>query len=308
MILLLCAQNACAGYFSASPELKNALDHGADTKVVFSVVDEEGSPIANALVDASFALNGRGTDVRKNTNVKGDVELKGKSVGEIVYTVKKDAFYMTSGTLLLRDFSRQKPLIKDGKWQPYGTNCNIVLKPRKNPIPMNVCHFHKGVVTNVPIGFDLRKGDYVTPYGNGEVADFTFTINERQDSVFRLFATLSISFTNALDGAYIKEKDMFSDFVSIYNADTNAVYKRQFLFEYDSRNPRKKIDTSLSDRQYLVLRTRTKVNERNEIVEAYYSKLYGRMSFTHGHLSFDAYFNPVLNDTNLEFIKETIPR
>lgn len=54
------------------------------------------------------------------------------------------------------------------------------------------------------------------------------------------------------------------------------------------------------------MRTRTKLNDKKEIIEAYYSKLYGSINFTHCGFSIRGYSNKNLNDTNLECIDEPL--
>ncbi len=284
---------------------------GADTKAIFNVVDYEGVPVEGATVLAGFYMNrepGKNPKATGVTDKNGVFVAEQKSVGEINYIIQRDKYYATSGRIDFRDRFNWAKCVEDGKWQPYGVTYNLTLKAKKVPIPMEVCRFEKEITTNTTVGFDLRIGDCVRPHGEGEVADFTFVVTEEKIDTWTLRATLTLSFTNALDGAYMKDKDMYSDYVSVYHADTNAVYKQQFLFEYNTLVPKKKIDTSLSERQYLILRTRTKVNDKNEIIEAFYSKLYGPLNFIHQGLTFKAYFNPTPNDTNLEFAKETIPR
>ncbi len=300
---------ACSARWTRPPKVKYASLFGADTKAIFNVVDYEGVPVEGAAALVGFYMNREPGKNPKNAGItdrNGVFVTEQKSVGEINYIIQKDQYYTTFGRIDFRDPFNWTKCVEDGKWQPYGATYNLTLKQKKHPIFMNKSFFQEKIVTDVPVGFDLKKGDCVKPYGNGEVADFTFTITEKQDNIFNLYAVLTLSFTNVLDGAYMKEKDLYSDYVSVYNADTNAVYRKRFSFEYNTLDPKNKIDTSLSDKQYLVLRTRTKVNAKNEITEAHYSKIYGRLGFTHKCLTIRSYFNPTPNDTNLEFAKEAV--
>jgi len=97
-------------------------------------------------------------------------------------------------------------------------------------------------------------------------------------------------------------KDDFSDFKSVYHADTNAIYQQSFLYSFD-RDPHKRpAVVELGKDEYLVFRTRTKVNEKGRLIFANYGVLYGPWAFVGPggmKISFLA-FNPTPNDTNLE--------
>lgn len=151
-------------------------------------------------------------------------------------------------------------------------------------------------------------GDCVKPYGKGEIAGFSFFITEKRIDYMRKHSILYLSFTNSYDGAYIRNKDQFSKYVSAYHADTNETFIQEFSFEYNALNPKKILNTLLAENQYLVLRTRTKTNPNNEIVSAHFSKLYGPLIFSSNSISFEAFFNQLPNNTNLECVNEKINR
>ncbi len=160
-----------------------------------------------------------------------------------------------------------------------------------------------------PMGFDLKAGDFVVPYGAGITTDFVLDFHEETTSFWRYRAVLRMSLTNSLDGAYILTKDSYSAFPSVYAADTNAIYKKEFVFEYDHLDSKKQgwKESCLTEDQYLVLRTRTKTDENGRLKEAYYSKIYGPLSFICKGIGIFSYLNPEVNNPNLESDNELLP-
>ncbi len=310
IICLFALHNIYAAYQMPSKEYLEATKSGADIKCVFRVVDDNGNPVSNAYVGVSFYMHKRwdNPSVKGFTDSNGYFTAKEKGVGEVTYTIRKEGFYETRSRILLYGSRFNRGEVKDGKWQPYGKIYEVILKPIKNPIPMIRRVVNK---PNTPlkqeIGFDLEIGDYVTPYGKGTVADFFFVINEEERiDMFRAKMSLLLWFPNALDGAYRKVKDENSDYKSIYHANTNAVFQKEFVFDVNTlaKRARNHTRTTLQESEYLVLRTRTKVNEKGELVEARYSKIYGRLSFGGQHFHISYFMNPNINDTNLEYEKE----
>ncbi len=284
-------------------EVRRARVYGADTKVVFHVVDDEGHAVKNASVGVGFSMNGRkSSEIKGMTDASGRFEAMGQSVGEVNYGIGKDDHYETRGRIWLAGDLYKAGEVKDGRWLPYGKVHDVVLKRKRNPIAMNAYYCERKIPKQkTDLGFDLRVGDFVHPYGKGQMTDFTLRYeDQRMKNHWQYRAEMVISFTNAFDGVYVKGKDMFSDFVSEYHASTNAHYQKSLTFIYDSLNPKTKIRKLLTDDQYLVLRTRTKVNDKGELVEAYYSKIYGAFRIA-GGMAFTAYVNEALNVTNLEF-------
>ncbi len=295
-------------------EVLDASIHGADTKVIFHVVDDEGRPVKDASVGAAFYMNGKKGYGRKGlTDGYGRFTARQMSVGEVNYGINKDGYYESYGRIWLAGDLYKAGEVKDGKWQPYGKTYEVVLKPIKDPIPMRAYHFVGQLcATNTLLGFDMEKGDFVTPHGHGKTTDFYLEYQEEEVTFWKYRAVLTMSFPNVMDGAYRAKKDNYSGFVSVYNADTNAVYRKKFVFDYNHLDWKKKENTTLSDGEYLILRTRTKINEKGELVEAYYSKIYGAMGFLHRGIKFCVHMNPTPNSTNLEFdvnknLKKDIP-
>ena len=114
---------------------------------------------------------------------------------------------------------------------------------------------------------------------------------------------MDVSFTNMpYAGAYLMKKDLFSDFKNVYHANINASYRQMFTYSFDRYPQKRSIVSELREDEYLVFRTRTKVDERGCLVSANYGVLYGPWSFVGPRGMNIPYlvFNPTPNDTNLE--------
>ncbi len=314
-IYLLVLLSATIGFSAEGDSLgvKFARAFGAKAKVVFRVLDDEGNPVEGARVGAGFYMNkkvGENPTASAITDKTGGCEIEGRTVSSLKYSVKKDGYYETHGRLWFAGTVKESGRVKDGKWQPYGKTYSVVLKPKKKPIPMLRHRCRRGFEEiKSPMGFDLKAGDFVAPYGTGITTDFVLDFHEEMTSFWRYRAVLRMSLTNSFDGAYILIKDSYSAFPSVYAADTNAIYKKEFVFEYDHLDSKKQgwKESCLTDDQYLVLRTRTKLDEKGCLEEAYYSKIYGPLNFIRKGFFILSYFNPEVNNPNLESNEEFFP-
>ena len=70
----------------------------------------------------------------------------------------------------------------------------------------------------------------------------------------------------------------------------------------DRTGAQKHVWDQLGNDEYLIFRTRTKVNEKGELLSAHYGKIDGEWKFheLHGMWIRGIYFNGMPNDTNLE--------
>ncbi len=286
------------------PEVRHAMRYGAETKVVFHVSDDEGKPVKDASVGAAFYMHGKKGYGRKGlTDATGCFTAQQMSVGEVNYWINKDGYYETHGRIWFAGDIYKCGEVKDGKWQPYGKTYEVVLKKIRTPVSMSAYSCTREIpLLKTEMGFDLRVGDFVKPFGKGLVADFVLKYDECQENYWKYRAEMSLFFTNALDGAYVRSKDTSSRFWSDYHASTNMSYQKEFTFVNDRLvSPREAKSRMIEENQYLVLRTRTKVDEKGNLTEAFYSKIYGPIKFSRKKVSFRIYVNPVPNSTNLEF-------
>jgi hypothetical protein len=96
------------------------------------------------------------------------------------------------------------------KWQPWNPTLEVVLQKIGVQVPMYARRFweSKMPAENKPCGFDLMVGDWVAPYGKGEISDFIFQLDRGSEGIItnryghiRLYDNkLTINFSNDGDG------------------------------------------------------------------------------------------------------------
>ena len=224
----------------------------------------------------------------------------------MVYSITKENHYQTSSEY---DFARKEPgytpTVNKGKWQPYGGVWTVHLKRILNP---SVMLWHDGESMQAPkdswVGLDLETLKFCPPYGSGVHKDvlLRYTSNLEEAGWRHHRGTLEISFTNqAYAGAYVLRKDEWSDFKSCYVADTNNTYQvRNFKYEYACEPDKVVKFEEFPQHSYIVFRTRTKFDDKGNLLSAHYGKIYGPWEYR-GLVKFESIlFNPNPNDPNLE--------
>lgn len=300
-----------------SPELKYASIHGAQTKVVFRVVDDTGAPIQGVRIGVGFYLNkapGKNPRCSGFTDKDGVFVAEEKSAGEVNYSASKKGFYETRGTFIFRGTMQKRGKVKDGKWQPYGKEILLVLKPIRKPILLVGENFPRQIfmsTNHFTCGFDMEKFDWCAPHGNGKVSDFEFTYHSdgKKYNDYR-WSTLTMRFVRPYDGAYIAEKDRWSELQMCHEVDTNKTFQTKFSFSRVRGGEKGGgAVVTLNDDQYMVVRTRSRVDGQGRFVGAHYGLIKGVLMFGYwpdrvGAITLQPYFNPSFNDTNLECVQE----
>ena len=309
MILSLLLMTACAN------------THIPKAKVTFRVINQDGVPIVGEPARVGFYPK---DTVHGKTDVNGYFTAEGRTASDYLFAIGRLKVDEPSpkyyATYFRKDIAHWKDYPKDGKWKPWNETIEVMVKEKLNPIPMYACSsdFNKSIPKiNAWIGYDFEKNDWLTPYGNGIIAD----IEVKLDAVFyddgwqQVFA--KIRFPYPLSGAYIMKKDQNSDLKSVYCADSKHVYEQEISFydvierpvgvsareiKKDSPNPKR-----LSDDEYIIFRTRTEIDCTGKLTSARYGKIYGPIKFylsqnsMKGYVEINRYyFNPNVNDTNLE--------
>lgn len=285
-----------------------------DSIARFKVSDFRGNPVSNATVKVNTLKEwipgeGFGRDVmmdvcgETDTNGEASVVFLCKSMN-FSYTVGADGYYGTGGGI---GFAREGSGFSLHQTQ-FETNIYVQVKPIVNPIPMFVGNRPESAGRQLKYpgkahfgswGFDLRVGDWVRPFGKGEIADFTVEYSDLHYASDKAL-DCALVFTNAVqDGCYIAECTG-TRFRSDYVANTNAVYMKRLDFEsWGKKYVGRYAAKLLGDNQYVVIRTRTRCDDKGRLVSACYAKIYGPIRFL-GGMNFVSYFNPNENDPNLE--------
>ncbi len=157
-------------------------------KVTVQVMDEDGNAINNADVLIAFQ---RARDIdnpwagTKSVSCKGKSDVNGLFIGsnkECLGWVSLHASKMSYYDNSYKRYSFEK--FDQGQWQPWNPTVSITLKKKINPIPMYARRVDTEIpILDKPVGYDLKKGDWVMPYGQGDSNDIFFTVErEYQDN------------------------------------------------------------------------------------------------------------------------------
>ena len=291
---------------ATTPEVQEAMRNGAKARLAYRIVDDEGAPITNVTVYGQWQNDYPRKTWKETfvTDCNGEFVAEDNVGGRFGFYVKKDGYYLSSTGV---DFHWRKgvaPLVKDGKWQPYGETSTLVLKRKRNPVDAPTLHYSVIDVpaTNVWLGLDLETFKWVKPYGDGSHSDMLLRFNSDPINKYDVnWATMDVSFTNnPYAGFYVLPKDGFSEMKSVYHADTNMAFRTEITYSI-GRLPQD--DNLLDDGHYMVFRTRTTVDDKGRLVSAHYGKIYGRWGIWGGTRARMMFFNMKPNDTNLEDMK-----
>ena len=219
-----------------------------------------------------------------------------------------------------------------GVWQPDNLVATIRLQRVEHPIPLSVKNVRPKVApetfdgTNAVLCYDLVLGDWLPPEGNGEHADLEIRTKLTIDEVLQVgkykdwkktFFTFSnmvrfpgegngccAEMTSPTAGIKLRvapEDGYGKTIVNRFGVKRKIVGPNVNEAEYSDSNP---------NRCYY-FRVRSRFDDKGELVEAYYGKVYGDFNF-HGRwdlgfqgVDFLYYLNPKSLDRNLEWDMKT---
>ena len=284
--------------------LYKARRYGAEARECLRVIDQDGMPVADARVWGGLQTGDGYKDfipIRGNTNTNGEYVVQGKCTNRITCQIIKDGYY--DSVLELVDYGNRHSL-RDGKWQPYGKTTEVVMKKIVNPVAVGIRYVDQKIPAfGQWLGYDLEIADWMSPWGKGKQSDVMIRFTSREVGPLDFGYKMELSFAQYPFAGVIRyKKDTFSRFPYVYNAATNDVYKSVIVFEVDRAGAKKRIWDQLDNDEYLIFRTRTKVNKKGEFISAHYGRIDGEWKFyeLHGMWIRGVYFNGTPNDTNLE--------
>lgn len=278
----------------------------------FSIKDQDGRPVESASITVETAEKRTLPYASKKfktmiirTDKKGLASERFMCWdGHVIVSVEASGYYGKT----LRDLSfktnydmraRETVFLEKEK------KVDICLQARKNPVPLysyrglnRVWSFGK---KESVAGYDLKIGDWVHPRGRGEVADF-FIRHEMIPTNGTYRCVASLTFAQGC-GAYVTGTACQKSTPLIYEAETNKLLQTEFcvvqIWDASGRTMLSG-DKLLADKEVLVIRSRAKIDETGNVIEANYSKVYGPFSIA-GIFEFrQSFFNPRINDANLE--------
>ncbi len=280
---------------------------GAQTRFVFRVVDADGLPVENASIQASFGEKWGGWN-KGATDSNGVFAVEGISAGEMIYNIRKQNYYDTDSGY--KWGGADEIIIEDGKWLPWGVTNSVILKKIRNPVAMCVKHVESKLpALNQPCSYDFKIGDWVAPFGKGEIEDVVFLVTKKRISTWTDFdGALSVCFKNKSDGFRERDKESATGslFAWSYETPTNG-YFQNLSINIGYVPGQQYYETNQSSACYF--RTRSVTNNHGEVVSANYGKIIGSIVFDvrdtpTAFVKFTYYFNPIMNDRNIEFDPE----
>jgi len=305
-LVLLPCWLCSAELLAASREVEQARQHGALGQVTLCVEDAIGNPVEGARVRMVFWASDSSANVALSegtTDTNGLLLAEGMTIHSMNFTITKDGYYKTEGAYWFH--RRGEKCVQNGRWQPWNAIHPVVLKEKRNPTAMYARHVDVAIpVRDQPIAFDLEVGDWVAPYGKGSGEDFCFTYRSDIKDFWTGRKELAIACTNRMDGFYRAQRDTWSEYESVYEAAENG-YSGTVSLILDATKDRVLKSEGIDEREYLVFRVRTVIDEKGGVIRANYGKIYGRVEYGVGEaldrLRFTYYLNPTPNDRNLEF-------
>ncbi len=302
--IVICALNA--GCVLASPPA---------SKFTMRVVDAEtGLPVTNAEIRVTFTEQADpwGTGVGKSDRQKTKVDKEGAATfkGNSAYpgcggSVFADGYYSDGGGM---NYQKKNSVLN--RWEPWNPTIEVKMRKIKNPVPMVYEWIQRESIPvwEKPAGFDLQAGDWVSPHGDGAVADFVFTatrVTEPKEGV-----RYSLTFSNPLDGLqeYVPPEDIRSSYIFPYLAPTNKyvpTFNRYRLLKYPELSDYPANNLKADGEISYIFRVRTKTGRDGNIISANYGRIQGEVSMSlEGRIYFQYWFNPEPNNRSLESDKK----
>ena len=295
----------------------------ASEKLRVTVVDDTGAPVSNATVRVGFSTShvlfggghsshDKGGHAMSKTDTNGVATVKFNCTSsDFGWRVVADGYYR--GDLHNEHFKFDEIVVPPcfGKvvLHEHEKSGNEKLFRIKNPQPM-YAHYpierRRVPKTNGRYGFDLAEYDWLPPVGAGKVADFYLVraVGDIPDSGQYEFGRIEFDKDCSY---YVGKQTGCTEFPATYHADPNAFFQTNIVLKcIRHRVSRDWVEPLpiLGNDEYLVLRTRVVHDENGNIVTANYSRILGEFRANPSISTAESIFNPVPNDTNLEFDKK----
>ena len=252
-----------------------------ETNLTIKVVDDDGT----ALGDVQSVVIIDSKDGRRTTNMVTDTNgcfaINVRIPARISFDGQKNGYYRSIDNFYLVPNNNYAEL------EPWGGR-TLTLRKIKDPQKGMQVARGKGKPRDFPvydheIGFDLLAGDWVAPYGKGQVTDFTFLVSVDKESKITYYA---VEFQNEGDG--IQEYSFMPPFNSSrfkwpHKAPLDGYktcLKKKYIWGGDqTRLPDfeeyPEYDTIRTKPLNYIFRTRTQYDEDGNITSAYYGRING---------------------------------
>ena len=290
------------------PAYRDARRFGALARMKIHVVDNQGLGVPEADVKVFMGMNFRpkGYSIAGRTDATGVFTVEGKTCGdEINIDVVKTGYYSSMKKMCFAEMGAEHE-VRDGKWQPFEDNVIVTLRRIENPIGLVV---HDKLIdvaqTNVWLGFDMEKKDFVKPAGNGHKTDFEVMVEwDGLPAWESKMCSAEIRFLEEKTGGYYVENVSESVFPYSYEAQSNSPYSERHIRIVDRNGDPHTTKILFAKNASFVTRTRGVVDEHGKIKSANYGSIrrieIGPSRRGVALLRLSYIFNPTPNDTNLE--------
>ena len=298
---------------ASSSDFQKAYHEGAGARVEFRVVDDAGLSVPGDKVNAFFDMvdRSKGRRIVGMTDTNGVFIAEARTMGVVEIEVSCAGYYCSKDELCLISMGNEHE-VRNGRWQPWGMRKNILIRPIRRPTAVQVREggWRTTRAINEWVGFDVRRYDYVSPWGKGTDADFEVYFDWDGKWRSREYAGMDVKirFPEKFTGGYYRSLIMNSEFQGVYEADVNEAFLQSF--SYGSRVVRdkrglvvKRVGERFDETKTLVVRSRSQLTANGELKSACYSQI-SHLKFACGQdgvgICFQVIYNPVQNDTNLE--------
>ena len=249
------------------------------------VVDQDGKPVAGAKVGMGFDIGlakteygTESTTKRAITPANGRVVISGGNAsGYSGMSARKEGYYDAHHVF-------QAKSRVSGRWEPWNPEIKLVLKEKRNPVAIYGFRIGPGVgklralefpaaSPRGPAGFDLFKRDWVAPHGTGAVSDVVLEYAEPDGPAGG--GVLRMCFPNPGDGVIGPlANEGGAGLRSGHEAPADG-FKPEISFPGMTRRQKPTPDAIDMRGCWYVLRLRTRLDEKGNVLSAHIGKHYG---------------------------------
>lgn len=287
---------------------REARKSGAMAKIKIHIVDDLGHNVSDADVSVFFGMNFRpkGHYLKGVTDTNGIFIVEGRTCGdEIIIDVRKQGFYNSVKKLCFAKMGAEHK-VEDDKWLPFNEIEKIILRKIEKPITLIALNKLIDVAyTNIWIGFDMEKKDFVKPFGCGNNIDFEIKVEWDGLPAWKSKnCSMDVRFMQAETGGLYINNVLESEFPYVYRAQIDAIYGERFVRIVNRNGDPYVTAVPFPQDSALVTRTRCVVDANGNVKVANFGCL-KRLEISPSRrgvalLRLSYIFNPTPNDTNLE--------